>query len=109
MTPETKELLALAAKAIGSELVIHGDGSTNLQFQGGTMNWQPHTDDGDSRRLEAGLCMLVGRVGDEVLAGRVDDMQPLAKVSVPLAGGDALAATRLAVLRAAAEIGRAMP
>ena len=94
-----RELLRLAAKAVGGELVIHGDGSTNLQFQGGAMNWSPLADDGDALRLAAKLGMDVC-------------FRPsVAHVYADMPNQDVMtdACYRRAIVRAAAEIGRAMP
>lgn len=109
MNAADKKLLELAAKAIGSALVIHGDGSTNLQFQGGTMNWNPLKDDSDALRLAARLRLTVS--WDRF------DGSDYATATPPhthqgydcIADQDPCAATRRAITRAAAGIGRAMP
>jgi len=100
-----RELLELAAKAAGmpwDQWVIDGDDS-----------WNPLTDDGDALRLAVQLgldvCIdtpierephthVIGFVGNS--ADTVDVIE---------AHGDPYAATRRAIVRAAAEIGRAMP
>lgn len=108
MTPELKELLELAAKAIGNTLVIHGDGSTNLRCADGTYNWHPHLRGEDSQALQATLRLDVGFDEDlqEVFVRPADDHMADA-VSEPY-GRSVICAMRMAVLKAAAQIGRAM-
>lgn len=108
MTPELKELLELAAKAIGETLVIHGDGSSNLRCADGTYNWHPHLRGEDSQQLQVALRLDVGFDEDlqEVFVRPCDDHMAEA-VSVPY-GDSVLRATRMAVLKAAAQIGRTM-
>ena len=78
--------------------------------------WSPHTDDGDSRRLEVALNMDVLRDPAsasqpyiEAIANQsalpADTPQPFA---VEPYDTDPLAATRMAVLRCAAEMGKSM-
>ncbi|MFZ2306818.1 MAG: hypothetical protein WAW73_20280 [Rhodoferax sp.] len=109
-----RELLELAAKAAGIELAFNDDGSPG-RFVGywrpKWIPWNPRDDDGDSRRLEVDLNIevrfhLAGSIPG-VTATVVSD----SRLPVPREpwGSDKRAATRLAVLRAAAEIGRAMP
>jgi hypothetical protein len=107
-----RELLELAAKAAG--YVSHGYGelcggspSLYLQEADFTGIWSPLTDDGDALRLAVKLKLQISfgnrhvsvfdeagfiNFQTEVLAHRGDD-----------------AATRRAITRAAAEIGKAMP
>lgn len=108
MTPELKELLQLAAKAIGNTLVIHGDGSTNLRCADGTYNWHPHLRGDDSQALQATLRLDVGFDEDlqEVFVRPADDHMADA-VWEPY-GRSVICAMRMAVLKAAAQIGRAM-
>jgi len=92
-----RELLEAAAKAAGlpwDQWVIDGDDS-----------WNPLTDDGDALRLAVKLGLLIdvwlqqkvciaGNLGEEVVDAKVEF------------GTDPYAATRRAIVRAAAEIGR---
>lgn len=115
------ELLELAAKAAGlnvkAERVDADDKFTNLIV--GAKNtreriaWNPLTDDGDALRLAVKLGMSI-----EV---HYDESKPTPGLRVVFAGGrwehtmveeyarDPYAATRRAILRAAAEVGKAVP
>ena len=85
-----RELLELAAKAAGIEVTaVVADGIPN-RFGGGY--WNPLTDDGDALRLAVKIKWVPSRIEFEKLA--VQD--------------DPYAATRRAIVRAAAEIGRSM-
>jgi hypothetical protein len=107
-----RELLELAAKAAGIEHYGEHNAQGGLKTTGGW--WNPLTDDGDALRLavklELDVCIntpidrephthVIGFVGNStdtiaVIEGR---------------GDDPYAATRRAIVKAAAEIGRAMP
>lgn len=114
-----RELLELAAKAIGYAttsswnadrmkmatpviaLVVHNDGELV------STGWDPLNEDGPALRLavKLGLSVYCPDVDDETAVVR-----NFAGVSVmELATKDPCAATRRAIVRAAAEIGRAMP
>lgn len=109
-----KELLELAAKAIGlintryhlytgkdydSPTGILHDISSSMS----TVSWNPLTDDGDALRLAVKLRMevYVTRYEIEIHAHIITVFQPT--------DDDVLAATRRAIVRAAAEIGKAIP
>lgn len=110
MNEEIKRLLELAAKAAGYKVVgdRHSGDGLNVLVGGRVWVWRPHADDGDSRRLEVQLRINVQFGCHEecsVNAYRYD-----ADCDVEEFGGnDANKNTRLAVLRAAAAIGEAMP
>lgn len=108
-----RELLELAAKAAGITFdwcgcgvaINHGHGESGLHNKKWVDIWNPLTDDGDALRLAVGL-----GIGLEFVKGilivtstnrKHEDMRDH--------GGDLYAATRRAIVRAAAEIGRAMP
>ena len=101
-----RELLKMAAKAAEIELkwmtVVH----TGEQF---VSNWHPLTDDGDALRLAVKLnivvweCNQYDRAMVEVLCG------PARGEYWEFVGVDSYAATRRAITRAAAEIGKSMP
>lgn len=109
---QDKELLELAAKAAG--LTVHTwEGHTGAMcaisdVRHGAM-WMPLRDDGDALRLAVNLKMRMGidaiPVGYVVVISddksRVDTHERI--------GVDPYAATRRAIVRAAAEIGKAMP
>ena len=112
-----KELLELAAKAAGIRLDysrFNGGGTENTGFDlaGNAVldwhnykTWNPLTDDGDALRLAVRLRLSVSMFDDAVGIGvkgafcyREYDITP-----------DPNADTRRAIVRAAAEIGKAMP
>jgi hypothetical protein len=107
MNKTDRELLELAAKAAGyvvlASLAGHANGTTHwwkgaawgLQIEGVDGVWNPITDDGDALRLAVKLNIDHGNPGMRLSI----DWQPNA---------DPYAATRRAIVRAAAEIGRTM-
>lgn len=115
-----RELLELAAKAAGivalrwgidkPERQISGEG----EFVGAT--WNPLEDDGDALRLAVELKLSIflpeGDDGDFAVAsvpdGVLDDFGET-WIQESVKDGDKLAATRRAIVRAAAEIGRSVP
>jgi hypothetical protein len=129
---EIKRLLELAAKAIGLELkpmevknvTFKGDDKF-IGYMTDPEKWPsgwfcPHKDDGDSRRLEVALRMDVGQGYEMAFATAT---VPTAEVpegefapcihaeadeEYSAHGGEALTATRMAVLRCAASIGEQM-
>lgn len=113
MTQDTdRELLELAAKAAGITLMgfkILGNGLPTMEHG----IWNPLTDDGDALRLLAklGMDLLVEGYTVEVIAGKhsreVDGVMT-APWSWEKLSDDPYAATRRAIVRAAAEIGRSM-
>jgi hypothetical protein len=108
---EDKELLELSAKAAGIDLRMYegmvvqpGTGLVVVNAKTG-LKWNPLTDDGDALRLAVKLDM------------NVEVWNPFKEVWVVAEGYDVieepwgedkLAATRRAIVRAAAEIGRGM-
>lgn len=100
------ELLEPAAKAAGYEVLFWADKCAFKEFP--HKPWNPRDDDGDSRRLEVALRLTV-EIGSEsrgfvVVRTNEDNWQEFRESW----DGDPGAATRFAVLRAAAEVGRAM-
>ena len=89
---EDRELLELAAKAAGfaSGWVIQG--------------WNPLTDDGDALRLAVKLGLTVVVESDMVFCRNQRSDKAFCE-----SGRDLYAATRRAIVRAAAEIGKQMP
>ena len=96
-----RELLELAAKA-SSELTYSWYGN-DAYFDGVLSRWNPLSDDGDALRLAIKLEMDVS-FG---LRGAVIEQSHGRKVQ-ELDDNDPYAATRRAIVRAAAEIGRNM-
>ena len=119
MTTHNRELLTLAAKAAGYD-TSHPWNTTRLALsvdallvcKDGTLvstGWNPLEDDGDALRLAGKLNLRIDTGQDfepynYSTAGR---LLGEAEARVPH-GSDRNAATRLAIVRAAAEIGRAM-
>lgn len=113
MTPEDRELLKAAAKAAQLIfVVINGDGAIEKRRPGilqPYVTWNPLADDGDALRLAVKLDMCLG-IAPHAVA--------LDKTSLALApggdevsikhNGDPYAATRRAIVRAAAAIGKDM-
>jgi hypothetical protein len=95
-----RELLEAAARAEGHAY------PWVLPARGGERPWNPLTDDGDALRLAVKLRLWVGQHEDGVT---VSDLYARFKVVIEEDHGtDDLAATRRAIVRAAAEIGRSM-
>lgn len=107
-----RELLELAARAAGYELSLHPNRSVSkrMQFTLGGQNWNPLTDDGDALRLAVSLKMEIyhGWDGGHSAYASVpqEDSRPVFCVEPHMS--DPCAATRRAITRAAAEIGRGM-
>ena len=100
-----KEMLEYAAKAAGVEgrLMTKGDGDLWLFRNDCCDPWNPLTDDGDALRLAVKL-RLGTLFPTEIGRDRVD----VKGHTESLALNDPLAATRRAITRAAAEIGKGM-
>ena len=118
-----KELLELAAKAAGmnagGEYVDGGDEFTHLRVQRAKgqnwFKWTPLTDDGDALRLAVKLMIRVSvnRAFRLSIPGSVTVEYPdrdgcYFALGEAVTNGDPYAATRRAIVRAAAEIGRQM-
>lgn len=102
-----RELLELAAKAAGYDLFFWSDRAAFKDFPHAT--WSPLTDDGDALRLSIDLELNVFHAaGCAYAMPSEDDGSNEHRVSY-VDAGDKHQATRLAILLAAAEIGRAMP
>lgn len=117
MTPaELRELLALAAKAAGIEIdfpIMSAGAMPVALLRSSWTNtvptfWSPYADDADAFRLlttpHLNLQLVVNDTSDRacVTDGGLN-------VQFAEHGSDARAAIRLAILRAAAEVGRNMP
>jgi hypothetical protein len=105
-----KELLELAAIAV--RYVSNGDGTGSFFAAPNGLWWNPLTDDGDALRLavKLGLDILTTPTIDSPGNTTVFGPLTLADLSFRCEEeyGDPYAATRRAIVRAAAEIGRAM-
>lgn len=106
MTTETdRELLELAARAAGIGPILCYESARNCLRIGDRKKynlWRPKTDDGDALRLAVKLNLMVD----------CDDHAGMAQVAVPphwireRINDDKYAATRRAIVRAAAAIGK---
>lgn len=96
-----RQLLELAAKAAGFNIKPHANYklSERLIFVMNGKNWNPLTDDGDALRLAVKLKMEVYQYSDA--AGVYDRDNEIVEVY----STDEYAATRRAIVRAAAQIG----
>jgi len=112
-----RELLELAAKAGGIEVwfsrMSDGKGGViepcHRTLNAETVVWNPLDDDGDALRLAVKLNIDVffhaSRVEGHVAGGRIPPVRAIEREDY---GDDPLTATRRAIVRAAAEIGRNM-
>ena len=108
-----RELLELAAKAAGYDYAKHGG---YIVVDGIPGNWNPLVVDRDALRLAVELKLAIfppeGDDGDFAVAsvpeGVLDDFGET-WIQESVKDGDKLAATRRAIVCAAAEIGKAMP
>lgn len=107
-----RELLELAAKAAGIEWYGYaGDDQCECRYfdigENDVVKWNPLIDDGDALRLAVKLNFNVCNREHEVEIFNDDNGEFLCSISIS-EGDDPYAATRLAIVRAAAEIGKAM-
>jgi hypothetical protein len=117
------ELLEQAAKAIGLKYIKPAEGYSgefgliagietlhSVTDRCGATTWNPLSDDGDALRLAVRLDLIVSRgcteVGKEAVVFYLNEIQHQMRCVVPH-GNNPYAATRLAIVRAAAEMGRA--
>lgn len=100
-----RELLEFSAKVYGWSLFYYGSHCTVETEPGLLRQWNPLTDDGDAFRLMVKLNLAVSVEPGEAWAHHESVF-----VGSPVQhdGRDPYAATRCAIVRAAAEIGRKM-
>jgi hypothetical protein len=99
-----RELLELAAKAAGIDAIWFDELAAFVANDTPNAEWDPLNDDGDALRLAVtlGMNLELNDVGEGVHAEtRLSYLRELAK-------SDPYAASRRVIVRAAAEIGRAM-
>lgn len=107
-----RELLEMAAKAIGEtpeRWTVGSESPSGLLLRGVQHPWNPLRDDGDALRLAVKLGLVVeidNELGGESSAWRYGEAPAKEFIEHE---EDPYAATRRAVVLAAAEIGRAMP
>ena len=99
------ELLEMAAKAAGYQCM---PANGCIVVDGIPGNWNPLTDDGDALRLAVKCAIDISPDYDGTYAEAVIDGEPM-WASGFASNGDLYAATRRAIVRVAAEIGRSMP
>jgi hypothetical protein len=108
MVMTDRELIELAAKAEGRQIAWDARGAYTVVdgISGGNV-WNPIESDADAFRLAVKLRIKIWGVTAD---GRESScLMPIhGQVIEPVLGDDALAATRRAITRAAAEIGKAM-
>lgn len=115
-----RKLLELAAKAAGisNYYVSEWVGGVSLMLSPnpkvGPIAWDPLTDDGDAFRLAVKLNIelrfhLAGDVPGVTATCAADSRLPIPREPWTPKQGDKPAATRRAIVRAAAEIGKTMP
>ena len=106
-----RELLQMAAKAAGMTLGAWREAFGAFMYRDvapGRGYWNPLTDDGDALRLAVALVMSVEI--SEFEASTYAYAGPIERVyAMELWRQDRAAATRRAIVRAAAEIGKGMP
>lgn len=109
-----RELLEMAAKAAGIELKWSSDPDIPPRAIPSWELWSPLTDDGDALRLAVKLSMM-GGLGVAIYCPDTDDPTAVvadhdsANCCEEVKSNDPYAATRRAIVRAAAEIGKEMP
>jgi hypothetical protein len=104
-----RELLEMAAKAAGIEIMFWSGrdiGAESPVVKPHGLAWNPLTDDGDALRLAVKLCIRIEQTDNYAVTwgGTVCAKQFSERIN-----DDRYAATRRAIVRAAAEIGRSMP
>ncbi len=103
-----KELLEKAAKAAGYSTAPYFDGphigANKYEYTEGPNGWNPLTDDGDALRLAVKLNLIIEFYQTYVYVYYSMSEKTFEEDH----DGDSYAATRRAIVRAAAEIGKAM-
>ena len=109
-----RELLVMAAKAAGIKIVRNADGAlrngTGFSELANIFSlpfWNPLLDDGDALRLAVTLRISADFFDDAIYVGYTPLDNECDQVQEPT-GSDPYAATRRAIVRAAAEIGKGM-
>lgn len=97
-----RKLLELAARAIGLD-------ATNHPAHIDDWSWNPLKDDGDAFRLTVQLNLMVDTINKGYMSGCIVAAAADHCPQYQQINDDPYAATRRAIVRAAAEIGRGMP
>lgn len=104
MSTSDRELLERAAKAAGYKVAWEG-GSVTGWMAGGSW-WNPLTDDGDALRLAVKLRIEIGFSGNGMQTWAVQPYKDVRVHEHIATNADLSAATRRAIVRAAAAIGK---
>lgn len=107
-----RELLEMAAKAAGIELWhedVFKNGLTRKVSQAGVLRWNPLTNDDDALRLLRRLELDISHDNERNAVSVTNQCDVSIEVGMPDEAGDIYATLRRAIVRAAAEIGKAMP
>jgi hypothetical protein len=99
-----RELLEAAAKAAGWSLFYYGSHCTVQTEPGKLLEWNPLTDDGDALRLAVKLGIDV--MHTNIHSPQIHAMADHEVACIEDSATDPYAATRRAIVRAAAEIGK---
>ena len=102
-----RELLELAAKAAGLDVSFDATQWDRFWVNGGGGFWNPLTDDGDALRLAVKLAIDF-KIRNEVTWWERQESDEVVYWHHEPHNNDPYAATRRAIVRAAAEIGRQM-
>lgn len=103
-----RELLTMAAKAAGIAIYFDDDGDCyRIKASENRAYWDPLHFDGDALRLAVRLKLRLSTVCNNGNASVASATDMYLDVHVEEHNGDPYAATRRAIVRAAAEIGRA--
>jgi hypothetical protein len=112
-----RELLELAAKAAGYKIhkahqsardALIDPATASLWINAVSTGWNPLKDDGHALLLAVKLNLSADFFDDAICVGCVLNDNEAVQLMEPV-GSDPYAATRRAIVRAAAEIGKAMP
>ena len=108
---DDRELLELAAKAVGLVGVWHERGQCIHVTDCAGMSdiwWRPHEDDGDALRLaeRCSLTVCMNGTGTVSACDEYRKSDVFVTQSIHECGGSRITATRRAIVRAAAEIGK---
>ena len=106
---EMREMLELAALAVGIKVRCFDNIETLILEVDELIYWNPHTDDGDSRRLQVALGIdLIISLDGRCTAMGVAPSENFEYFEIDEREYDAGSNARLAVLKVAADIGRRM-
>ena len=103
-----RELLELAAKAAGYDYITETEGDVFAWKSRDCIEWNPLTDDGDALRLAVKLGMNIEQTSEYCKSGRIAGNAITNRWHQP-DDSDPYAATRKAIVRAAAAIGKEQP